>query len=210
MQASTLIQNLTIIRIKKSISNGELEIVNIPREIVSLPETQRNKRRRLDCSDVLSAAMKSACIEETTQSSDTIVITVPDRSHLVDNSNSLAPAIDNEFIMLDDNDQNDLRESLRINDIWTENENIVEPLEQPDDIITIDDEDDLPATLSKTVATEISIKRKRSAIEESIDSPNKNKRLALPIIPLDKLFFCKNCGKYNMHLNKLLIFIKSN
>lgn len=198
-QDSTAIENLTIIRLKKSIFNGELEIVNLPPEIISLPETQRNKRRRLECPDVLSAAMKSACIEESTQSSDTIVITVPDRAHMVDNSNSSAPAIDNEFIMLDDNDQNDLRESLRINDIWTENENnVVEPLEQPDDVITIDDEDDLPDTSNKTVATEISIKRKHSVLQESFDSRNKNKRLALPIIALDKLFLCKECGKYNM------------
>lgn len=173
----------------------------------SLPENlpQRTKKRRLECPDVISEAMKSAHIEENTQFSDTIVITVPDSAQMMDSNNSLTPVIDSEFIMIDDVDQSDLHETLRINDIWTENEdNVIEPLQQSDDIITIDDEDDLLDTLNKTVTTEISNNRKRSIehlTKEFIDSQNKPKRLALPLIALNKLFFCKECGKYNINLN---------
>lgn len=70
-------------------------------------------------------------------------------------------------------------------------------------VIIIDDDDELSDTVAKTVNREIT-KQKRSVehlTKDSIDSPNISKRLALPLIDLNKLFFCRECGKSIMHLN---------
>ncbi|VVC35861.1 Zinc finger C2H2-type,Zinc finger, RING/FYVE/PHD-type [Cinara cedri] len=195
--------------------------------------------------DSSSNSLEPSNVVENTKSS-TIVIQVPTSTKIIDCTNSLASVQDNEFIMLDDDDQNDLRETLRINDIWTENVNTEVQLPQhvDDDIITIDDDDDdddeFPDTLTETVTKKISTQQKltvgnlpeesidglnkskrklsvENLPEESIDDdpniskrsnlpvehltkesnngPNKFKRIALPLIELNKLFFCKKCDK---------------
>jgi len=173
--------------------------VNLPAETISVPEvlTQRSKKRSIECPDVLSAAMKSAHIDERSQSSDTIVITVPDSAQMAESSTSTSLAIDNEFIMIDDVNQNDMQGTLKINRVWSDSKNKKkEPnVSSNDDIIVIDDEDDVDLS-EKEEFNEGPTKRICLEIEESINGSNKAKRLAFPIIELDKLFVCKECGKY--------------
>jgi len=182
----------------KVIDNGMVEIVNLPAEKISVPEVlpQRSKKRSIECPDVLSVAMKSARIDEGSKPSDTIVITVPDSAQMAESSSSMSLAIDNEFIMLDDVNQNDMQETLKISRIWSESKNKKkEPnVSSNDDIIVIDDEDD--DNLSDKEFNEDPTKRICLESDESINGSNKAKRLTLPIIELDKLFVCKECGKY--------------
>ncbi|KAL4143321.1 hypothetical protein QTP88_005667 [Uroleucon formosanum] len=205
------IRNLKILRLTKVIDNGMVEIVNLPADINSVPEIlpQRSKKRSIECPDVLSVAMKSARINEESQPSDTIVITVPDSAQMAESSTSMSLAIDNEFIMIDDVDQNDMQETLKINRIWSESNNKEkEPkVSSNDDIIVIDDEDDVDLS-DKEELNESPTKRICLEIEESINGSNKTKRLACPTIELDKLFVCKECEKvfsngemYFDHLN---------
>ncbi|CAH1712108.1 unnamed protein product [Aphis gossypii] len=201
------IKNLKILRLNKVIENGMIEIINLPADIFSLPEVLplKSKKRPIECPDALSVAMKSARIEGS-QLSDTIVITVPDSAQMGESSTPLSLNIDNEFIMIDDVNQNDMQESLKINRIWSESKNKEkEPkVSSTDDIIVIEDEDDL---LEKE-ELESSTKRTCLEQEESINGSIKVKRVAFPIIELDKLFFCKECEKvfsngdiYYSHLN---------
>jgi len=176
-----------------------VEIVNLPLEAISVPEVlpQRSKKRSIECPDVLSVAMKSARIDEGSQASDTIVITVPDGAQMAESSTSMSLAIDNEFIMIDDVNQNDMQETLKINHIWSESNNKEkEPkVSSNDDIIVIDDEDDVDLS-EKEELNEGPTKRICLEVEESINGSNKAKRLAFPMIELDKLFVCNECGKY--------------
>jgi len=186
-----------------------VEIVNLPADIISVPEIlpQRSKKRSIECPDVLSVAMKSARINEESQPSDTIVITVPDSAQMAESSTSMSLAIDNEFIMIDDVDQNDMQETLKINRIWSEfNNKEKEPkMSSNDDIIVIDDEDDVDLS-KKEELNESPTKRICLEIEESINGSNKTKRLAFPFIELDKLFVCKECGRY---LVKLFLIVNN-
>lgn len=183
---------------KKVIENGIIEIVNLPADTVSLPEVlpQKSKKRSIKCPDVLSVAMKSARIDEESQPSDTIVITVPDRAQMTESSTSLS--IDNEFIMIDDVKQNDMQESLKIDCIWSESKNKEKDpkVSSNNDIIVIDDEDEVD--LSEKGGLEDSTKQICLEREESTNGSIKTKRLAFPIIELDKLFVCKECGKYSV------------
>ncbi|XP_026811622.1 uncharacterized protein LOC113552843 isoform X4 [Rhopalosiphum maidis] len=203
------IKNLKILRLKKVIENGIIEIVNLPADTVSLPEVlpQKSKKRSIECPDVLSVAMKSARIDEESQPSDTIVITVPDRAQMTESSTSLS--IDNEFIMIDDVKQNDMQESLKIDCIWSESKKKEKDpkVSSNDDIIVIDDEDEVD--LSEKEGLEDSSKQICLEREESTNGSIKTKRLAFPIIELDKLFVCKECEKifsngdiYFTHLNE--------
>lgn len=202
------IRNLKILKLTKVIDNGMVEIVNLPTEAISVPEVlpQRSKKRSIECPDVLSAAMKSARIDEGSQASDTIVITVPDSAQMAESSTSMSLPIDNEFIMIDDVNQNDMQETLQINRIWSESNN-KEKVSSNDDIIVIDDEDDVDLS-EKEELNEGPTKQICLEIEESLNGSNKAKRLAFPIIELDKLFVCKECEKgfsngqmYFEHLN---------
>uniref|UniRef100_A0A2H8TXZ9 Zinc finger and BTB domain-containing protein 6 n=1 Tax=Melanaphis sacchari TaxID=742174 RepID=A0A2H8TXZ9_9HEMI len=204
------IKNLKILKLKKVIENGMIEVVNLPVDTVSsLPEVlpQKSKKRSVECSDVLSVAMKSACIDEGSQPLDTIVITVPDSAQMAESSTSLPLAIDNEFIMIDDVNENDMQESLKINCIWSESKNKEKrKVSSNNDVIVIDDEDETNL-LEKE---ELESPKKRMCLEkgESTNGSIKVKRLAFPIIELDKLFVCKECEKifsngdiYHAHLN---------
>jgi len=113
-------------------------------------------------------------------------------------STSMSLAIDNEFIMIDDVNQNDMQETLQINRIWSESNN-KEKVSSNDDIIVIDDEDDVDLS-EKEELNEGPTKQICLEIEESLNGSNKAKRLAFPIIELDKLFVCKECGKYLIKL----------
>lgn len=151
---------------------------------------KRAKKRALECPDVLSAAMKSARIDESTQSSDTIVITIPDSGQ----KTSLTPTVDNE-IMLDCVNQNDVQqETCKISDVWTETENNSKELQYSnDDVIIIDDDDDeLLDDITPNTKETSAISTNNAMIKQSI----KAKRLALPLIALDTLFTCKPCGKF--------------
>jgi len=189
--------------LNKVIENGMIEIVNLPADIFSLPEVLplKSKKRPIECPDAISVAMKSARIEGS-QLSDTIVITVPDSAQMGESSTPLSLTIDNEFIMIDDVNQNDMQESLKINCIWSESKNKEKEPEvsSTDDIIVIEDEDDL---LEKE---ELGSSTKQTCLEEeeSTNGSIKVKRVAFPIIELDKLFFCKECGKY-----LVIFFIKN-
>jgi len=155
----------------------------------------------LDCPDVLSAAIEFANIDTTTQSSDTIIITVPDQTQMTNHNTSLTPAINNEFIMLDDaKNQNNESEPFKINNIWTEmKNNIIEPQKSKDDVIIIDDEDEVLNNDASNNEENIKMftKRRRlsNSTEKSTNGLNKAKRLALPLVLLDNLFTCKGCGK---------------
>lgn len=141
--------------------------------------------------------MKSARIDENTQSSDTIVITVPDRAQMSD-STLLNPTIDNEFIMLDYVNQNDVQQqTLKISDVWTEAANYKKklPHSNDDDVIVIeDDDDDLLDNMSNANKTS-EIPTNNAMVKQSVVRSAKAKRLALPLVALDKLFTCKQCGK---------------
>lgn len=115
----------------------------------------------------------------------------------------LSPAIDNEFIMLDDvNVENDKQE-MTVDTCNKSGNNIETSQPPPDDdlncsdIIIIDDDNDVMSNSEShnEKNTKVSTKRKCS-VQESNSRSTKVKRLALPIISLDKLFFCKECGMY--------------
>jgi len=155
--------------------------------------------------------MKSAHIDENNQALDTIVITVPDGAQMI--NNNMTPNIDNDFIMLDDVNQcgvnqSDVEESLNqdINNIFSKTINNVKEPQKSTDVIIIDDDDDddviYVCSFNKDDSSKNPSRHKRlekCQLEQSMHrSINKVKRLAFPIIPLDKLFFCKECSKYNM------------
>jgi len=199
LQESKNIKNLKILRLKKVVDNGIVEIVHLPAESVPEVLPQQSKKRSTECPDALSVAMKTARIDVGTQPSDTIVITVPDSAQMAKSSTSMPLANDNEFIMIDDVNQNDGHETLKINRIWSECD-IAEKepeVSSNDDIIVIDDEDDEDdVDLPEKELTEGPAKR----ICLNINRSNKTKRLAFPVIELDKLFVCNKCGKYSVKL----------
>lgn len=185
--------------------------MNLPPGFSSISEIlpPKTKKRRLECPDVLSEALKSAHIDSNTQSP--ILIEIPDGVKMA-NCVTYTPSIDNEVIMVGVNDnenQNDEENILNSNNHWINVKNKEKDSQQSnDDVIIIDDDDNnyddddgllhIDTTSNKEDNIEIPIKRKRSkrfSIGE-YEGPNKIKRLALPIIELDKLFACKDCGKY--------------
>eukprot|EP00102_Acyrthosiphon_pisum_P022313 XP_016659523.1 PREDICTED: uncharacterized protein LOC100573806 [Acyrthosiphon pisum] len=191
------IRNLKILKLTKVIDNGVVEIVKLPREAISVPEVlpQRSKKRSIECPDILSVPMKSARIDKGSQASDTIVITVPNSTQTAEKCTSMSLAIDNEFVMIDDVNQNDMQQTLNTNRIWSESNKENEPkVSSNDDIIVIDDEDDVDLS-EKEELNEGPTKRICLAIEESINGSNTAKRLAFPIVELNKLFVCKECAK---------------
>lgn len=164
----------------------------------SLPENlpQKSKKKHLDCPDGLSDSMQTAKIDESTHSSDTIVITVPDRAQMTNNTTSI---IDNEFIMIDDVTENNKRkDNIIITDVWSQTEN--NPQQSNDIIVIDDDEDDLldNSSSNKEKSTEIDIQQthlSKHYIDKLTKKFNQTKRLALPLISLDKLFVCNHCSK---------------
>lgn len=188
--------------------------MNLPPGLSSISEIlpPRTKKRRLECPDVLSEALKSAHIDESTQSP--ILIEIPDGVQMA-NCVTYTPSIDNEVIMVGVNDnenQNDEENILlNTNNCWINAKNKEKVSQQSNnDVIVIDDDDidyddDDDGLLHIDITSnreeenmEILNKRKRSkrlSVGE-YDGPNKIKRLALPVIELDKLFACKDCGKY--------------
>lgn len=163
-------------------------------EPTSLSENvpQKSKKKHLDCPDVLSTAMKTAKIDESTHSSETIVITVPDRAQMTNNTTS---AIDNEFIMIDDVIDNEPKDNIVITNVWSQTKNDENDPQQSNDVIIIDDDDDED---EKNTAIDIEQKQhlSKNAINKLSKRFNQSKRLALPLIALDELFVCKECGKY--------------
>jgi len=133
--------------------------------------------------------MKSAHIEEGSQP---LLITLPDSVQMAESSTSKSLAINNEFIIIDDDDvnQNDIHKSLKINRIWSEstNEEKKPELSSNDDIMVIDSENDVNLSekeeLSKGLTKQICLK----------DRSNKIKRSVFPIIELGSLFVCEECG----------------
>lgn len=192
LQDAKNIENLKILRLQKAIDNGVVQVVNLPRETSSLSETlpQSTQSRSLECPDLL------AHVDENNKPSDTIIITVPDKNQMENNSSS-TPAIDHEFIMLDDINESNLKDNMKINNIWSTTNNSEKNMEiRHSDIIVInDDDDDDLGDFGKSKNIESS---KRKSIEESIteSKEQKFKRLALPLIALEKLFTCIDCSKY--------------
>jgi len=193
LQESKNIRNLKILRLKKVIDDGIIKIVNLPTETISDPLPQQSKKRSIKSPDVLSVAMKSARIEEGSQSSsDTIDISLSDSVQMAESSTSKSLAVNNEFIIIDDDDdvtQNDMHESLRITRVWSEyNNKDKKPNVSSNDDIVIDDENDVNLSrneeLNEDPTKQICLK----------DRSNKAKRSVFPIIELDNLFFCKECS----------------
>lgn len=141
--------------------------------------------------------MKSAHIDENTHS-DTIVITVPDKEQM--SCGTSAPLdIDNDFIMLDDVNKNDVHEALKLTDKKLskgKKDSREQQQSSPSNVIIIDDEDDLMDNSSNNKEQTIdNLTKQKQSISNSVEDPNKVKRLANPLIPLDKLFFCKQCSE---------------
>lgn len=173
--------------------------MDLPSETSSFREIlpKKIKKRRLGCPNALSDAIKSARIDASSQSSsDTIVITVPDKAQMT-NSTSLTSSsdMDNEFIILDDDINQKPEQTIKIDNVWS-----MAGCDQIDqsDVIVIDDDNDVDDNVldndGSNKVENVSTKRKNS-IEEPNGGPIKPKRLALPIVALNKLFVCKKCGK---------------
>lgn len=201
------ITNLKIVRLTTPIENGILETISLPPGTSSLSSVpaQNSKKKRPERSTVITTTLKSVHIDDhiqTQRASGSIVINIPDRSKMTD-SVPLSPAINNEFIMLDDvNVENDKQE-MTVDTCNTSGNNIETSQPPPDDdlnfpdIIVIDDDNDVISN-SESQNEEVSkipTKRKCST-QESNNRLNKAKRLALPVISLDKLFFCDECSMY--------------
>ncbi|XP_050525201.1 uncharacterized protein LOC126896453 isoform X2 [Daktulosphaira vitifoliae] len=206
---STNINNLKIVRLSKAIENGLVQTINLPAGTNSLPEIMphRTKKRRLQCSDVLSAAMKSARINDIQTETNPIVLSITDQTSLVNNTtldtNSVSEIVANNQI-----NQNNSNKSLQILDIWCNN---TEPKKGNDEIIIIDDDDDnknyssdnhynVITSCPKTI-NEISAKRKCLMTYSNKTPENKiikTKMLintAKPRLSIDKLFLCEKCDK---------------
>lgn len=180
-------------KLNKDLTDGLINEVNLMHETTSISENlpQKSNKKLLDCPNVLSTAMKTAKIDESTHSTSTIVITVPDRSQM---TNDTTTAIDNEFIMIDDvTENNKPKDNIIITNVWSQNKNNENYPQQPNEIIIIDDDDNDDnldnSSSKKNENTEI-------AVEKLTNRFNQTKRLALPLIALDDLFVCKECGKY--------------
>lgn len=177
---------MKVTKVQKVIDNGLVKVINIPSGTSSLPEILLNKTKKKH-SDVHTSVIKSSHINNNTQSLDTIVITVPDRAQM--ENTSLTLPVDNDFIMLDnDSNQNIAHKKLKMHNIWSKSKdnNTEPPHILNDDVIIIDDDDD-------DDNDDMLVNNTSNTRDHSIIS-NKQKRLALPIIPLDKLFLCKECG----------------
>lgn len=191
--------------------------MDLPSETSSFREIlpQKTKKRRSGCSDVLSAAVKSARIDESSQSSDTIVITVPDQAQMT-NSTSLTSSsdMDSEFIILDDDINQKHEKTAKVNSFWSltgidqNDQNDVIVIDDDDDDDANDDDDDDDNTIldndESNKVENVPTKRKHS-IEEPSGSI-KPKRLALPLVALDKLFACKRCGKNYFYYLKYIFY----
>ncbi|XP_025411013.1 uncharacterized protein LOC112683957 isoform X4 [Sipha flava] len=207
------IKNLKIMKLNKTVEKDWVKIINSSPETSCSPEILKKKtrKRRLKCSDVLSTALKSVSDDKNVKPADAIIITVPDRAQMTeDNSTSITLPIDNEFIILDDVNQNDMQDPLKLDSVLSETKNNEEELQQSnDDVIIIDDEEDLLGNDTFNIKEKkVPTKRKHSS-EETVDQSNKVKRLAFPTVELDKLFNCKECDQtfsnsndYHIHLNK--------
>ncbi|XP_022160559.1 uncharacterized protein LOC111026733 [Myzus persicae] len=188
------IKNLKILRLKKVIDDGVVEMVNyLSAKPFSEPEavSQQSKKRLIECpDDILSIAMKSARFDEGSQPPDAIVSTVPDSVEIADISTSAELTVhNNEFIIIDDDEnQNDTHVPLKITRVWSEFLNKEKNSEESsdDDIIVINDEDDVD--LSEKENLNDCLKKQKESTNES----NEGKRLVFPI-ELDKLFVCKKC-----------------
>lgn len=207
MQNKNDITNLKIIKLTTPIENGILETINLPPGTSSLSSVpvQNSKKKRSERSTVISTTMKSVHIDDhiqTQRASGSIVINIPDSSKMTD-SVPLSPAIDNEFIMLDDVSVENDKQEMTVDTCNKSGNNIETPQLPPDndlnfpDIIVIDDDNDVISNSEshKEENTKIPTKRKCST-QESNSRLTKAKRLALPIISLDKLFFCDECSMY--------------
>jgi hypothetical protein len=187
-------------KLNKTVEKDWVKIINSSPETSCSPEILKKKtrKRRLKCSDVLSTALKSVSDDKNVKPADAIIITVPDRAQMTeDNSTSITLPIDNEFIILDDVNQNDMQDPLKLDSVLSETKNNEEELQQSnDDVIIIDDEEDLLGNDTFNIKEKkVPTKRKHSS-EETVDQSNKVKRLAFPTVELDKLFNCKECGQY--------------
>jgi len=181
-----------------------LKKVNSPSETFSESEIlpRQSQKRFIECPDVPSMARKSARFDEGSQPPDAIALTVPDGVQMAESSTSES-ALNNDFIMIDDDDdydvnQNDTHESLAIISVWSDYNNIEKKSEvlSNDDIIVTNEDDDVDLS-EKEKLNKGPTKQICSKIEKSINESNNIKRLAYPIIALDKLFACKKCGKYS-------------
>lgn len=183
------IANLNIKQINLPLKNGMLETINLPLgptcEIVS----QKSKKKDFERSDLISAAMKSADIDKSNSASskNPILITIPSSTPLSDNAhNAPEDNIGNEFIILDDASK--INEELCTVKVDAESELRVPSQDSNnDEIIIIDDEDTEP------IITKVVSKRKLSQ-NETNNELKTLKRLAIPVVPIDKLFFCESCG----------------
>lgn len=189
----------------KIITNGLIDEVKLQPITSSTDiQLQTSKKKSLHCSDVQIPTDKTSRIDEITPSSNTIVITVPDRTQMTSTSDAnLTLTADNEFIMIDDVIENNKQnEGIVITNVWSDTKNNENELQQSNDIIIIDDDEDDLLEISKInneENTEIPIEQKclsKHSIEKSSNRLNKTKRLAHPLIALDKLFVCNECGKY--------------
>lgn len=189
---------MKIIKLNATVEKDWVKIVNSSPETSCSSEIKKKKirKRRSKCPDVLSTVIKSTSVEKTVQPTDAIIITVPDRAQMTeDNSTSITLPIDNEFIILDDVNQNDMQDSLKLDSVWSDTRSHEKELQQSnDDVIIIDDEEDL-LDIDKSTKEEKKVPTKRKhSTEETVDQSNKIKRLAFPTVELDKLFNCKECG----------------
>jgi len=83
LQESKNIRNLKILRLKKVMDHGMVEIItHSPMETISKPEVLplKSKKRSTERPDILSIAIQSARVDEELQPSDTVVNTVPNRA----------------------------------------------------------------------------------------------------------------------------------
>lgn len=188
LQDASKIENLKIIKINKTIENCWVKKVTLSPGTSFSPEVLKKrtrKKRRLESSDVLSVAMKSASINENAQPSDAIIITVPDRAQMTEGT-SITLHNDNEFIILDDVNQNDMQDPLkRVTVCSGTKNNEKDMIPHNDDVIIIDDDDDSDNDTFKKEQNKVPTKRKRST-DKSVDQSDKVKIL----------FSCKKCGQY--------------
>lgn len=187
------------------IENGVLETILLPPETTCEVIPQNSNNKDFEQSDFITEAMKSANIHESTSSSsaDPILITIPASPQSTEESTCYVTE-DNEFIMLDDASKiNDELGTAKV-DSWNSFEKSTRNLPQSydvDDVIIIEDDDDddvSPNSLSnieEKTGAGFPTKQKCS-VNKSYNGLKKFKRLALPVVPLDNLFFCKSCSKY--------------
>lgn len=184
------------------IENGIIETILLPSGTTCEILPQKSKKRDFERSDFVTAAMKSANINESALSSsaDPILITIPASPQLTDSTCNVPE--DNEFIMLDDASKiNDELGTTKVDSSEKSMRNLPQSYDVDDVIIIENNDDDVSlnslSNNEETTSTGFPTKQKRSA-NKSCNGLKKFKRLALPVVPLDDLFFCKSCSKYLM------------